>query len=65
MTLRRLYALLRKLSGSGFTGFADRNRAILEMRQSSPEQILPLLIPLLNHRVLDVRRLCGRGDPGA
>jgi hypothetical protein len=55
ITLRRLYALLRKLSGSGFTGFADRDLAILEMQQSSPEQILSLIIPLLNHRVLDVR----------
>jgi HEAT repeat protein len=55
MTLRKLHALLRKLSGAGFTGVEDRNRAIDELREANPEQLFPLLTHLLNHRGLDVR----------
>ena len=55
ITLRRLYQLLRRLSGYGYIDEGDRNRAIHEMQESQPEKLFPLLTQLLKHRHLDVR----------
>ncbi len=52
---RQVRALLRKLSGPGFTGREDRALAIKQLKSFGCDRAYPALLPLLNHRDLDVR----------
>jgi hypothetical protein len=43
----RLDSWLPRLGGPGYKGFADRDRAVAEMRAAGADRLFPLLIPML------------------